>query len=488
MASATLPFGEWRPDIALRDSEFASEAENVLAGINSYKPLPSPVVLNTGALPATCVGAVAVRKTDGTWRIFAGTKTKLYSWSLGGWTDVTRLAGGNYNVLDRWSFAQFGDNLYACNPNDVLQSIAITAGVNFAAAAGSPPQAHTVHKVGSFLVLAALTSNLRKIRWSSNEDPAAWVVGVNLCDEQEFPDGGPVMGVAGTQIGFVLQDRAINSMQFLPGDTNFIFNFTQIVQEKGTISRYGYGTVGSVLYFPAEDGFYALTSQGQLIPIGHEKANDWWFANSDISRRNLMQCITSNKPYIIWPYYSSAAAPIYDKALFYNWSNQRFSRGSIEASAWAMAASVSLDLDTTGSEANDVDADSAARSLDSFAYIGGRPFPAIVNSSGQLSSLDGPPLPATLETTEANLIPGKRAFISDVRPLIDATNCQVAVATRERLQDAINYGLPASLEVTGSASMFASGRLFRARLTTQANEIWTHAQGVLVEAQPDGEA
>jgi hypothetical protein len=93
-----------------------------------------------------------------------------------------------------------------------------------------------------------------------------------------------------------------------------------------------------------------------------------------------------------------------------------------------------------------------------------------------------------LETTEANLVPGQRAFVSDARPLIDAAGCQVSAAARERLQDAIIYGSPAPLEVTGAASVLASGRLFRFRVTTQANETWTHAQGVLVEAQPDGNA
>ena len=40
---------------------------------------------------------------------------------------------------------------------------------------------------------------------------------------QEFPDGGPVQGVAGGEIGYVVQDRAIRTMQFLPGDTNTHF-------------------------------------------------------------------------------------------------------------------------------------------------------------------------------------------------------------------------------------------------------------------------
>ncbi len=183
---ATVPFGEWRPDIALLDSEFASIADNVLSTANSYKPLASLLAFTALTLPTLpCVGLTAARKLDGSWLIFAGSLTKLYKFAAGGWVDVTRVAGGNYNVFGLWSFAQFGSFLYACNINDVLQQFDLEAGTNFIASPGTPPQASTVKNIGDFLVLAGLASNPRKIRWCSINNPTAWVVGINLCDEQE---------------------------------------------------------------------------------------------------------------------------------------------------------------------------------------------------------------------------------------------------------------------------------------------------------------
>ena len=41
MQKVPVEFGEWRPDIALLDTKFASEVENVFAGMNSYLPFPS---------------------------------------------------------------------------------------------------------------------------------------------------------------------------------------------------------------------------------------------------------------------------------------------------------------------------------------------------------------------------------------------------------------------------------------------------------------
>src|SRR5258708_6298015 len=242
MADAVIPFGEWRPDIALLDNQFVSIADNVLSTANSYKPLQSLLEFTTSTLPTLpCVGLTAARKSDGTWVIFAGSATALYKFALSGWTDVTRVAGGAYSAT-RWSFAQFGTNLYACNINDVLQKFDIEAGTNFVAAPGTPPQATTIRQIGDFLILCGLSANTRKIRWCSINDPTAWVVGVGLCDEQEFPEGGPVQGVSGSAIGYVVQDRSIRLMQFLPNDVTFIFQFSRVLKERGCVGAYAHST------------------------------------------------------------------------------------------------------------------------------------------------------------------------------------------------------------------------------------------------------
>jgi len=486
-----LQFGEWRPDLALIDNQFAADVDNVFPAANSYKPIPSLQPFTGGTLPGL-ISVTAARKTTGEWAIYGGTTTKLYQFVFfTGWTDISRTVGGPYNVPagEVWSFAPFGKYLYAVATGNAMQRIDVDGGGNAIDAPGSPPMAHNVKQLGDFLVLGGLDSNRRKLRWCSIDDPSAWVPGINLCDEQEFPDGGPVQGVTGDTIGFVLQDRAIRSMQFLPSDTAFVFNFSRILTDKGSVSEFGFISVGGIAYFLAEDGFYAINPQGQLSPIGQDKVNEWFLANSDIGRRNLVQCFAANKPYIVWPYHSNSATPLYDKIIIYDWSQQKWGKGSFSAFIWAMMATISLDLDTTGSEAGDALLDSTAMSLDSFAYVGGRPIACAVDASGTLASLTGPPMPATLETAEVHLVPGQRAYVSEVYPLIDgAVNALVTAGTRERLQDDVVWGNPTPLEITGSASLLSSSRLHRFRVQTLGGEPWTHAEGVQVEAQPDGEA
>src|SRR5262245_25327857 len=232
MAQLPVQLAEWRPDLALLDNQFSADVENAFAGLNSYWPIPSLIpYTNVPPLPDRCVGATAARTSDGQWKIYAGTPTKLYKFTFTGWVDVSRTTGGNYNVPplgEKWSFAQFGDWLFAVNSGDVPQRINVMTGSNFEAVPGSPPIAHNVKQVGDFLVLSGLMSspyNQRQIIWCGINDTTMWTPGTNLCDVQEFPDGGPVQGVAGGEIGYVVQDRTIRLMQFLPGDSQVIFSF-----------------------------------------------------------------------------------------------------------------------------------------------------------------------------------------------------------------------------------------------------------------------
>ena len=491
MPRASVPFAEWRPDIATLDSQFANVADNVFAGINSYKPIPGLLPFSAPIPDAPIRGLTSARKLDGTWMVFAGTQTKLYSWTNStGWVNVSRTTGGPYNVdiNELWSFAQFGQNLIAVQSANEPQTINVDSGTAFANLGGSPPLARTVAQIGDFVVLAGLVSNRRKIAWSAINDSTSWTPGINLSDVQEFPDGGPVTSIQGGEIGYAVQDRAIRTMQFLPGDTTYVFNFSRVLRDKGCISPYAAITVGNVLYFLAEDGFYSITGQG-VVPIGQDKVNEWFLANSDIGRRALVQVAISNKPYVVWAFHSNSAAQLYDRILIYNWSNGRWSTGTVYAYAWAQLATTPFDLDTTDpGEPGDDLLDSTAHPLDSLFYLGGRPFVCAFDEQGRLCELNGPNLPATMETSETHLVPGQRAFVSDVYPLTDAPGSLIKVAIRERLQDPIVWGIDFPLEITGSASVLTSSRLHRFRVTNPRAEVWTHAQGVQVEVQPDGTA
>jgi len=381
------------------------------------------------------------------------------------------------------------------NINNAPQWADVDAGTAFTALPGSPPRAGHVRQMSDFLFLSRLDNsggfNNRCVIWSGINDPTHWTVGLNLCDMQEFPDGGPVQGVAGAEIGYAVQDRTIRTIQFLPGDTTFIFNFSRVLHDRGCISKYGFTSIGNVLYFVAEDGFYTCTGQ-QVTPIGADKVNEWWLANSDVTRRDVVHCLAAvNKPRIVWAYHASSASPMYDRQIIFDWSNGRWAKAGVSAQVWGLISSVGLDLDTDGTEFQDPLLDSAAMPLDSFAYMGGRPLVGAIDPDGNLATLSGPNMPATLETAEVHLVPGQRAFVNQAYPLDDGADLSgsIAAGLRETLQSGPPAWVPPiDIEpAVGSAFIMTSSRLHRFRRFIPYNAKWTHAQGVVVDAQPDGE-
>jgi hypothetical protein len=490
MPRVPVAWGEWRPDAATLDTQFANDVENVFPASDSYLPVPSLVPFANTIVPPPpsterVVGLFSARTTNGEWLIYAGTQSKLFSWTLfSGWTEV----GSGYNVPagELWSFAQFGKWVVAVQIGDDPVRADADAGGTFATFGA--PRAHNVRVIGDFLVLGGLASNRRSIHWSAINDISGWTPGLNLSDVQEMPDGGPVMGLAGDTVGYILQDRAVRLMQFLPGDTTLIFTISRVVYERGSISEFGYVSVGDTLYMKCEDGFYAVAG-AQLIPIGHEKVNDWFQANSDIGRSNIVQAVLAVKPYVFWAYHSSAGTPegYYDRVILFNWVSQRWSKIAANAQMWGGAvASVNVDLDTDIAEPGDPLLDSNARGLDSFAYEGGRPRVAAIDQDGYLVELTGPNMQATLESGEAHLVPGSRALAGDVYPIADGVDGVIYDGYRERLQDAVQWTQAYPIEITGSAAVYNSARLHRFRHIIPRGSLWTHAQGVVVDAQRDG--
>ncbi len=442
-------------------------------------------------LGGDCVGLTFARLAAGTFVTYAGTRTKLFKWTGTAWNDVSRITGGAYNVAagDQWTFQQSGTSLVAVHIGDVAQVIDVDAGTRFAALGGSPPQATSVYQIGDFLVLSGLQSNKRMIHWSAINNITNWTIGSSLCDVQEFPDGGPVHAVSGGEVGLVVQSRTIRTMQFLPGDTINIFTFSKVEREKGSFAKYGHTFTRGTLYFYAEDGFCSF-GQGGLTEIGDHVCNEWFRNNSDPTRINQMQCIFDpDRPHVLWAFYNNSGSTDYDRLLIYDYSQNRWSYSIISAQIWAPLAPTAITLDTDTAEAGDTLLDSTAPSLDSSAYLdGGRSIVAGIDPTGQLAFLDGDNLAATIETAESHLTMGQRSFVNGAYPVVDTANVTVAVSERERLQDTPMWQPAAGVEVTGWVPLLSSSRLHRFRVQTMVGDTWTHAQGVMVDAQPEGEA
>jgi hypothetical protein len=488
-----IKLGPWEPDSAGVDSGVMSVARNVYPTKTGYAPIRELSATTQNALAATCVGLVSVRTTAGGVVTFAGTRTKLYRLVAGNWVDYTRAAGGDYNVPvdEYWSFRVFGTTLIAVNINDDPQYIDVDAGTtNFAALGGSPPRARYVNVVGSFVVLASLSTDNNAVRNSAIEDPEGWTVGTNLCDEQTFPDGGRVTGIAGGEFGYVAQEGAIRRMIFQPGN-DIAFRYERVESEHGCAAGYGLASTANTIFFPASDGFYSFGANG-LIPIGGQRINKWFQSNSDTTRNFAVIAFTDPyAPRIGWAFYASSGSIVLDRILFYDWQIDKWTYSDATAQFWASMTTSGVTLEELD-DYGDIDSGDIPYPFDSRVWEGGVPVIGAVSATGMLSFLEGTSFQtATLNFAPMHLNPGGRAKVQAIEPLGTFNDATVTlrVGRREKTQSSPSYTDATSLSsLSGIARFNASGRIHDLEMTvTQSTGTpWTHAQGLDLTAAEDG--
>lgn len=484
-----IPAGPWEPDAAGIDEAVLLVAKNVWAAKGGYIPIPLLESISTSALPTRCIGLFFARTSAGGFQIFGATATKLYRFVSSAWADVTRVSGGNYNVAgdDYWSFEQFGSKVFATNISDDLQVYDVDSASNFTAAPGSPPRARYVKTVGNFLVLASLTSSDRTLRNSALNDTSGWSVGTNLCDEQEFPDGGRITGLAGGENGYVVQEKSIRRMIFQPG-SDIAFRFERLEAEHGAAAGYSLASTANSIFFLANDGFYSFGPNG-LIPIGAQKVNKWFRANCDLSRYYSVIAFTDPfAPRIGWAFYNSQGSTNFDRVIWYDWQINQWTYAEVEAQFWSslVTAGVTLeDLDVYG----DIDSGGIPYPFDSRVWEGGAPVIGAVNSAGRMAFLEGAaPMTALFLSPPLHLQPGgrrsKELTIEPLSVLNDAT-LTLRVGRRESTNNTASYTSSVSpSSLSGLYRVTASGRLheFEVTVTQSSGTIWTHFQGLDVQA------
>ena len=483
---AEISFGDYSPDVATVGTAKSSYVKNVLPTINGYGPLRG-INPFTNAFPSNCLGLFGAVQLDGSSVFFAGSATKLYK--LNGTTrnfdDVSRVLGGAYAVEARemWDFCQFGNTLIATTTGNAPQAFTIGASSNFAALAGSPPQARRCSVVGDFVVLSSLTSNPNRIQWSGINDATSWTVGTNQSDYQEFPDGGFVQGVSGGEIGLVFQDRAIRRMVYT-GPPN-IFEFQRVSESKGVLMRYSICKSAGVTYFLSNDGFYKIDLSGQMTPIGANKVNATVLADLDIQDpRHMVGVADPVSPRIFWFYksFNNSSGNFFDKVVIYDWNLDRWSYAELLTNCAAPMLQLSATLEGLDAVAN---LDALTFSLDNYTYNYIQKI-AVMGSDGKVGFLDGDTLEAILDTPEGAIGNGVRTFVKDLAPVGDAGSAYLSVRYRDRLVDPLSQSPESVIGVRGYAPQRVNARFNTVRTRVPAGASWTYLRGVDVQGRTGG--
>lgn len=473
-----IDIAEWLPDQPIYKGG-AGEALNVVPRARSYGPLPS-FVSYSDSLSARCQGAAAFRgESIGR---FAGDATKLYRISGTSWSDASALGVTYATPPDgQWNFAQFGNLVVAVNGVDSPQKINGENDTRFSALAGSPPVAKYIAIVRDFVFLGNLAGAPQSVRWSALNNAESWEIQVDEADIQPIPDGGNVQGIVGGEIGIVFSEDAINLFTYVGGD--FIFQRDKVTNEIGATISGSIAAFASQTFFLHRTGFYSFTSGGGLQQIGAERVNNYFWTNLNGSYQHRVTSAIDpeNNLYAIsFPnQQSSDGTP--NEILFYNWITNKWSHampGSHEL-IHSSISSMQLSLEDIGAIYSDID--TLPYSLDSDFWKGvGNLYLGSFDATHKATFMNGPSLPATIDTTEIQFSNGQRSYVREARPMIEAINANItlAVGTRNKLDEQVLWSQQMQESLNGKINIRSNARYHRFRLRTQTGDQWTHILGI----------
>jgi hypothetical protein len=490
-----VPFGEWLPDQPPFQNPGATVITNAVPRTaESYGPAHSLAPV-TSAISAQCQGAIYARDTGGNVDGYAGDQDSLYLQSAASWVDVSKAGGYTTADDERWAFCLFGSHVLATNFTDPIQTYSATA---FNDLALNAPKARYMARVKDFVMVANTTDATdgdqpQRVWWPAIDAPTYWptpgtasAAAVQSDYQDLLGEGGWNQGIVGGLSGAdvaIFQERCIWRGMYIGPPA--IFAFSVVESARGTPAPGSIVVVGPVVYYLADDGFYAFDGV-HSVPIGDGKIDRTFWA--DVDQSYLYRITSAADPLnkiIYWAYpgpQNSGGRP--NRIMAYHYGIGRWAKleQEVEIMVQAMTLGYTLDqLDPFGT------LETLPFSLDSRAWTGGRLNLAAFDTSHKLALFSGSALAATLETAEAQLNPKGSAHVSRVWPIVDAVSAQVALGRRDRLADAVTWTAPSSItSTTGSVPLRSTGRYQRARVIIPAGGYWQNAQGVDFEARPAG--
>ena len=478
MAISRVTFGEWTPDQP-GISNGLRKAENVFSKQIGYGAIPTPVDYSAAA-SENLNSVVAAKTTVGGTLLFAGGNTKLFKLDSSDLSLDNVSKSGNYTTStdQRWRFTQFGTVLIAANGTAKLQGYDVDSASLFSDLAADAPTARYVTVVRDFVVCGNIQSDYpNRVQWSGINNEATWTTSATTqADYQDIPDGGTVVGVTGGEFGLIFMDRSIHRMSYV--GSPLVFQFDNISRNLGCYEPNSIIQYGGTSFFLADDGFYACDGQN-VIPIGNEKVNRYFFNDVDEGTLYLMSAaVDPAKKLIIWSYASkSSATP--DKLLIYNYQTQRWTSGTAAVDRIASTSTPSVNLEGMDVYGN---LDTIMTSFDSRLWLGGRLQLAGVDGA-KIVTFSGANATATIETGDIE-IPGSTSAITMVKPIVDDGSGSVALLSRRLLTESTVFGSQTAADSENRVSVRGVGRYHRLQLTPTGS--WTSAVGMDIDLNPLG--
>lgn len=385
---------------------------------------------------------------------------------------IRRRYSGN-EMYDRWEFVNFRNRVITTNYTDPVQATDTLGGTGvFNNLAGGPDKARHIGVVGEFVVLGYLndgTEYPNRLQWSGISDPDTW--GVSAADQSDYQDlfgeGGAIMGIASGDTGYIFQKRSIWTMDYVGPPA--VFAFREVEKEHGCYASGSIIRVSNNAYYLSFDGF-RLFNGAVSQPIGKEKVDNTFFA--DLDRDYIYNIHAAHDPQsttVFWAYPGSGhTSGIPNKILCYDYVLNKWSiiNQAVKTIYQALRKP-----------------DPTVYQHEELRHILGA-----INTGDRCALFTGVDMTATLETREVQHVPGRRAQVNKIRPIIDSSasaSLTLAIGTRDVQTANVSYGSNLSTETDGQFSARSNARYHRYKMTIASG--FNEAIGLQVDYEEDGE-
>jgi hypothetical protein len=467
----------------------------------TYSPMPSFKTSAANPLNGRPLGAFSACDAAGNAGNYAGTTSKLYALTSASNPDFADKSATAYSTPagNFWSFTEAEGKVYATNGFDPIQSVDTAGSSNFAPMGDDVPKARFVTFIQpGFLLLGDINDPTvgiqpQGVRWSSLGDPTDFPLVGSADAIARSSDWQNVAGPHGRMMGFapdlatcnaaLFFEQAVFRMVFTGTET--IFAVQPVEKLRGTLSAHSIIQAGQIAYFLAPDGFFAFDGT-QAIPIGAGKVNATFFKDADPNYIGQVRGAADPiSGLCFWSYAGTGnndGAP--NRILVYHPIWRRFSLITDNTGGNLFVARTSgITLD--GIDALGYTLDNLPFSLDAPELTGGRLTLGGFDTQNRYGAFTGDNMAYQVDTSEVQLLPGRCAKITGVRPLIDGdSNYSAAVGGRRVLQNPVVFAAATSANYEGVCPARNENRYQRVRLSAPAGNHSNHIQGAEVTFGP----
>jgi hypothetical protein len=347
-------------------------------------------------------------------------------------SDVSRTSTPYTISPEAWHFEQFGKRVLAVKNNNIIQEWTIGESVKFKDLTQAPT-AKCMTIVRDFVVAGNIDAgdDPNLVKWSDLNNEENWTPSPqSQADSQYIADGGAIQNITGGEIGIIFLENAVYRMSYVGSPLFFQFDKISTVgcfEGKSCIEDNG------ISYYLSNDGFYQ-TDGNAVTAIGTNKVDEWFLANANL--KELVTMSTTVHPtykLVIWNFEDNFGKR---QNLIYHIESGRWSRTETLANSVGNVATMGTDLERLGVLYPKLDTDVPA-SLDDRMFMGGKYIFAGAKDK-KIISFTGQCINPRLETFD--LEGNNNSVITMVRPIVDNGQANISIASRQALDDTINFG------------------------------------------------